>query len=96
MIRGGAFQEFLIRARVSAPEVRAWVAAGWLAPPGTDERFSEVDLARAEFICDLRRMGVNDESVPIILDLVDQLNGARHRLRVVLATLRHEAFLSKS
>jgi chaperone modulatory protein CbpM len=41
-------------------------------------RFDTEDVARARLICSLRsEMGVNDESVPIILHLIDQL----HRLQ---------------
>ena len=65
--------------------VKAWVEAGWLAPPQHGSRFSEVDLARVRFICDLKEMGVNDEAIPVILDLVDQLHGVRRTLREVLA-----------
>jgi chaperone modulatory protein CbpM len=32
-------------------------------------------------------MGVNDDGIPIILDLVDQLHGVRRTLRNVLAVL---------
>ena len=65
--------------------IETWVAAGWLAPPPQGSRLSEVDLARARFIVDLKEMGVNDEAIPVILDLVDQLHGVRRTLREVLA-----------
>ena len=36
------------------------------------------DIARARLICELQRdLGVNDESIPIILHLIDQLNRIR-------------------
>lgn len=50
---------------------RAWISP--LEPSGP--LFDEEDLARARLIQDLReRMGVNDDAVPVILHLVDQLN----------------------
>ena len=73
--------------------MQAWCAnrvrAGWLSPrpPGDDDSFSEVDLARGRLICDLRRMGVNDDGIPIVLDLVDQVHGLRRVLREVLTVL---------
>lgn len=82
---GGDMREFLVHARLDMVTVETWVAAGWLAPLQGRRQFSAVDRARAEFIRDLKEMGVNDEAVPVILDLVDQLHGVRRRLREVLA-----------
>ena len=83
------FHEFLRHAHLDAAVVQRWVASGWLGPQrsGDDDGFSEVDIARAHLICDLQRMGVNDDGIPIILDLVDQLHGVRRTLRNVLAVL---------
>ena len=75
----------LIHAPADVAIVETWVAVGWLTPP--QEGFGEVDRARAQLICDLCHMGVNDEGVPVILDLVDQLNGVRRMLRDTLAEL---------
>ena len=58
-------------------------------PAGTakDRRFSDVDLARAQLIRDLGELGVNDDGIPVILDLVDQLHGLRRMLRDLLSTI---------
>jgi chaperone modulatory protein CbpM len=78
--------EFLISARLDAASLEAWVAAGWLTPRAEvcGPEFSEVDVARALLIHDLHRMGVNDEGVPLILDLVDQMHGLRRLLHDVI------------
>ena len=54
----------------------------WISPVNADDLiFDEEDTARIMLICDLRdEFGVNDEAVPIILNLVDQLNLLRTRL----------------
>ena len=67
-----------------------WVTAGWLASTqGTSgPRFSDVDLARAHLIRDLQELGVNDEGIPIVLDLVDQLHGVRFLLRQLLVKIK--------
>jgi chaperone modulatory protein CbpM len=67
-----------------------WVEAGWLTPHQnfTGQRFSDIDRARARLIGDLQDLGVNDDSMPIILDLIDQLNGLRHVLRELLLTIK--------
>ncbi|HEX4922528.1 MAG TPA: chaperone modulator CbpM [Bdellovibrionales bacterium] len=58
----------------------------WLVPCEREPlSFDEEDAARARLICEMRElMGVNDESVPIILHLLDQI----HRLRAELALTR--------
>jgi chaperone modulatory protein CbpM len=88
-------REFLLSARLDAAALDAWVAAGWLAPcprrliAGSgleaDAEFSETDVARARLIHDLHRMGINDEGISVILDLIDQLHGLRHALRAFIA-----------
>ena len=67
-----------------------WVEAGWLLPHQNfaGRRFSDVDLARAHLIRDLQDLGVNDDSMPIVLDLVDQLHGLRYLLRRLLLTFK--------
>lgn len=79
-------REFLLAARVDAVAVKAWVEAGWLIPRRDAQAadFSDADLARAQLIRDLQHdMGVNEEAVPIILDLIDQVHGLRQMLRDV-------------
>ena len=49
--------------------------------------FSEIDVARAQLIRDLGELGVNDEGIPIVLDLIDQLHGLRRTLRDLLSTI---------
>ena len=76
--------EFLLRARLDAASLDAWIEAGWLAPrrAGPERAFSELDLARVRLVRDLREgMGVNDEGVAIVLDLLDQVHGLRQALR---------------
>jgi chaperone modulatory protein CbpM len=82
--------EFLLRARINAKVLDEWVEAGWLIPDQIDtgRRYSEVDLARAHLIRDLRDLGVNDEGIPVILDLIDQIYGIRRMLRGLLSTIK--------
>ena len=85
-------REFQVRARLEAHVVEAWIEAGWLIPQhaGRDRRFSEIDVARAQLIHDLRQdFGVNDEAVPIILDLLDQMHGLRRTLAELLDVVRN-------
>ena len=80
-------REFLMQARLDARLCEAWIEAGWLRPGGEagSREFSDVDLARARLISDLRNdLGVNDESVPVVLDLIDQIHGLRRVVRHLL------------
>jgi chaperone modulatory protein CbpM len=80
-------REFLVHTQLDAGSVEAWVRAGWLIPrqDGTTFEFSEIDMARAQLIRDLQHdLGVNDEGVSVILDLIDQLHGVRRMLRELL------------
>ena len=84
-------REFLLRTRLDAASREAWIEAGWLVPEraGPERAFSELDLARARLIRDLREgMGVNDEGVAVVLDLLDQVHGLRRALRRVSSALQ--------
>jgi chaperone modulatory protein CbpM len=75
---------FLARARLDAGLLETWIGAGWVVPRDDAEthRFAEIDVARARLISDLKDdIGVNDEGVAIILDLIDQIHGLRGSLR---------------
>jgi len=89
-----ATREFLLRARLDPKTLKAWIEAGWLLPRqnGSTHRFSEADVARARLIRDLKKdMGVNDEGVAVILDLVDQVHGLRRTLRELLSAICAES-----
>jgi chaperone modulatory protein CbpM len=75
--------EFLLQARLDAAALEAWIEAGWLIPErrGPQAVFSELDLARARLIHDLREgLGVNEEGVAVALDLLDQVHGLRRAM----------------
>jgi chaperone modulatory protein CbpM len=84
-------QEFLVRARLEHHSLQAWIAAGWLIPPQTEPElaFSDVDLARAQLIRDLRDdLGVNDEGISVVLHLLDQVHGLRRSMQELLNAMR--------
>src|SRR5260370_39630400 len=76
-------REFLVAAHLEARTLEAWIEAGWLLPcdSGKAGPFAEFDLARAQLIRDLGELGVNEEGIPVILDLIDQLHGLPGVLR---------------
>ena len=75
--------DFLDRARLNREILEVWIEEEWLVPSGTGTEltFSETDLARAQLIRDLMQdLGVNQEGVGVILNLVDQVHGLRKAL----------------
>lgn len=74
-------------ARYDEEMLRSWVAAGWIAIEENEigAPLSEVHEARCNLICDLKQdMGVNDDGIDVILNLLDQIHGLRRALRETL------------
>jgi chaperone modulatory protein CbpM len=71
-------------------EITSWVARGWVrAEEGAEGwEFQEIDVARMRLIRDLRRgMGVEEEAMPVVLSLLDQVYDLRETLRGLLSAL---------
>lgn len=80
-------EEFQLRLEVDAGTVQVWIEEGWLLPQRDQAgyTFSEPDVARARLIRDLKdEIGVNDEGIGIVLNLIDQVHGLRSVLRELL------------
>jgi chaperone modulatory protein CbpM len=82
--RGGVTMEIeshYIEAQFDDGAVKSWIEAGWLQSRDS-KAVSEIDLARAQLIHELKsNLGVNDQGIPLILDLIDQLHGLRRAIR---------------
>ena len=84
-------QEFLSNAGLQVQTLDLWLEQRWLIPEqtSTGANFSDMDVARAHFIRDLKAdFGVNDEGVDVILHLVDQLHGLRRVLEQLHGALQ--------
>lgn len=78
------YEEFCLRAHLEGHVLEAWITAGWILPTVREPApaFTETDLARARLIQDLRGdLGVNEEGIAVILDLLDQIHGLRRGLK---------------
>lgn len=85
-------QQFLVRAQLEIETLDVWIKEEWLVPREdvTGQEFSDVDIARAHLIKDLKHdLGVNDEGIGVILNLIDQVHGLRRTLRDLLQTVRN-------
>ncbi len=81
MIR--TFEQIVAEIDISAGELTAWIEQEWVLPTrqGETHVFNDADVARVRLICDLRRdMAVNDEAVPVVLQLLDQVYALRDTL----------------
>ncbi len=63
--------------------IRQFIQEQWIVPYDKNQmQLDEEDVERIKLITELQDLGVNDEAVPIILHLIDQLNlyhqGLRH------------------
>jgi chaperone modulatory protein CbpM len=69
------------------PELIAWIERGWVRPEGVPNGpiFDDIDVARVRLIHDLRTaMHIEDETIALILSLLDQVYDLRVGLRAVL------------
>jgi chaperone modulatory protein CbpM len=75
--------------RLTVTRLRVWVAQGWIKPAGAPTlSYSEADLARAALICNLEdELGFDEEDVPVLLNLIDQIHGLRAELKGMLDAL---------
>ncbi|HKW52459.1 MAG TPA: chaperone modulator CbpM [Stellaceae bacterium] len=84
--------EALIRmiAGLQEAELRHWIAEHWVRPEAASEGyvFREVDVARVRLIVELRQeLAIDDEALPVVLQLLDQVYALRRRLRAVSAAI---------
>ncbi len=78
---------------VAAAEIADWIARGWVQPQGErpDWLFAEIDVARVRLVHDLRAdVGVEPETLALVLSLLDQLYATRRALRGVLEGLESQ------
>jgi chaperone modulatory protein CbpM len=86
--------EFLDRTRLDRETLEVWMEEEWLVPSRTapEMAFSKADVPRAELIRDLMQdLGVNNEGVGVILNLLDQMHGLRRALAGTLQSLRQQS-----
>jgi chaperone modulatory protein CbpM len=68
-------------------ELTAWIDRGWVKPERgrAGPIFHDIDVARVRLIHDLRAgMRIEDETIPVVLSLLDQVYDLRAGLRAVL------------
>jgi chaperone modulatory protein CbpM len=80
-----AFEDLLHRVRgLDRHELIRWVENRWVLPERRGETwiFHEVDVARVELILEIRHeFAIDDEALPLVLGLLDQVYDLRRQLR---------------
>ncbi len=70
--------------RLSRRQLTVWVDADLVRPTVSEQgpRFSQMDCARLELICDLcEAFDMDEEALAMVLSLIDQLHAVRAELR---------------
>jgi chaperone modulatory protein CbpM len=71
---------------LSEGRLRLWIEEGLVRPEltGAAVRFREIDLARLRLLVSLGSdLALDDEAVPVVIGLLDQMHGLRHALRAL-------------
>lgn len=74
-------------------ELRLWVERGWVIPDRGGEawEFHDIDIARVRLVRTLRHeMDVGEESLPVVLSLLDRLYDTRGVLHRLLAAIERQ------
>jgi chaperone modulatory protein CbpM len=75
---------------LEAQALRRWIDLGWVLPhrEGESLLFDASDVARVRLICELHyEMRIEEDSLSVVLSLMDQLYEARCRLNALLSAL---------
>jgi chaperone modulatory protein CbpM len=76
--------EVVTRCGVARDDLTLWIERRWVLPLSADGDFlfSDADLARVQMIAEFRDdLALDDEALPAVLALVDQLHATRRRFR---------------
>jgi chaperone modulatory protein CbpM len=80
--------------RVDRVELTHWIEVGWVTPERRERdepTFSDLDIARVCLICDLRRdLAVEEETVPLVLSLLDQVYTLRRQLSALTGAVQQQ------
>lgn len=75
-------------------DLARWIDNAWVRPEGAPGQylFQEIDVARVRLILELRdEMQVNEDALPVVLSLLDQLYALRRQTRQLAEALGQAA-----
>lgn len=77
-------------ADLDAAELSGWIERRWVRPEpvGEDYVFADIDVARVRLVYDMRRaMAVDEDTVPLVLSLLDQVLELRDAIAAISSAL---------
>ena len=78
---------------LTATRLRVCIEQSWVKPARGEAglTFDRLDVARLRLICELTEdLAVNDEALPLVLDLIDQKNSLERRLRTLARAISEQ------
>jgi len=75
---------------LSVQRLHRWIRLGWVRPERHEGAplFHEVDVARVRLLVELEHeLEFDEDTVPMLLALLDQVHGLRHELRSLAAAI---------
>jgi chaperone modulatory protein CbpM len=93
MIEGESLTVEMVCLRFSGlrpDDLQRWIGSAWVRPDSADGQFvfRDFDVERIRLILELRdEMQVNEDALPVVLSLLDQLYAMRRRMRRLRAAM---------
>jgi chaperone modulatory protein CbpM len=84
------FEAVCVVADLEPAELEAWIHERWVLPESGSAGwvFQEVDVARIHLIKEMKHdLAINEEAMPVVLQLLDQVYALRRRLKEVSAAI---------
>ena len=78
-----SLQQVVTEVGVTETDLQLWIEQRWVLPHRREDSFvfDDVDIARARLIRELRvDLMVNEEAIPVVLSLLDQVHALRRTL----------------
>jgi chaperone modulatory protein CbpM len=78
-----SLQQVVAEIGVTETDLQLWIEQRWVLPHKREDSFvfDDVDIARARLIRELRvDLMVNEEAIPVVLSLLDQVHALRRAL----------------
>lgn len=94
-----SFQQVVTEVGINETDLRLWIEQRWVLPVKQEDSFvfDEVDVARARLIRELRvDLMVNEEAIPVVLSLLDQVHALRRTLASINAAIHRASPSAKS
>ena len=79
---------------LSVQRLHNWIRLGWVRPERHEGAplFQEVDVARVRLLRDLEyEFEFDEDTVPLVLSLLDQVHDLRHELRSLAAAVEEQS-----